>query len=68
MPNFTESMNSERYWKDATTFKPERWLDDDGQLKNEIPKSFIPFGIGLCNSINTTYLLDLTDENKNFNI
>ena len=47
LPNFTESMTNEKYWKDATTFKPERWLNEDcTALKKEIPKSFFPFSIG----------------------
>ena len=45
--NVAESMTTDRYWEDPLSFKPERWLNKEGTaLKKEIPKSFIPFGIG----------------------
>ena len=46
LANFTESMVTERYWKDAKSFNPERWLDENEKLKKELPKSFMPFSVG----------------------
>ena len=32
------------YWGDGTTFRPERFLDEEGQVKRD--EHFIPFSIG----------------------
>ena len=41
------SHHDESYWKDATTFRPERWLNQDNSIENH--SHFIPFGIGKRN-------------------
>eukprot|EP00794_Sanderia_malayensis_P012085 gene12085-13329_t len=38
--------NDERYWKDPKSFKPERWLNEDGEFVPGIRKSYLPFGAG----------------------
>ena len=37
----------DEYWGDSKTFRPERWLTEDNQLKSHT--HFIPFGIGKRN-------------------
>lgn len=34
----------EDFWKDPYVFRPERFLDETGQLV--VPERFIPFGLG----------------------
>ena len=36
----------EREWTDATAFKPERFLDSDGNFVHGMNTSFLPFGAG----------------------
>lgn len=42
-PVFTEIMKGD-YWKDGMTFTPERFLDEEGNVKKD--ERFIPFSIG----------------------
>ena len=36
----------ERYWNDPDTFKPERWIDENGNFSPNICKSYLPFLMG----------------------
>ena len=42
-PLLTELLKGD-YWGDGTTFRPERFLDEEGQVKKD--EHFIPFSIG----------------------
>lgn len=33
------------YWEDQHSFKPERWLDDNGHFATK-KEGFMPFGVG----------------------
>ncbi|CAG0896004.1 unnamed protein product [Darwinula stevensoni] len=35
----------ERYWEAPNVFRPERFLDENGNLRSNVP-SFLPFGLG----------------------
>jgi len=36
----------ERYWNDPEIFKPERWIDENGNFAPNICKSYLPFLMG----------------------
>lgn len=38
-------MNTDSYWKDPFEFKPERFIDEEGNLINH--DNFAPFGYGI---------------------
>ena len=47
MANMSEAMFNEMDYPNPQEFLPERWLNSDQTaLKTEIPKSYMPFGIG----------------------
>ena len=39
-------MTSPDVFEDATTFKPERWLDSNGKYLTTKPAGFVSFGMG----------------------
>ena len=39
-------MTNPDVFEDATTFKPERWLDSKGKYLTTKPAGFVPFGMG----------------------
>ena len=47
MSNMTEALFNEADYPDAKAFLPERWLNQDlTRVKADVPKSYMPFGIG----------------------
>lgn len=38
-------MNTDSYWKDPIEFRPERFLDEEGNVIND--DHFVPFGYGM---------------------
>ena len=48
-------MRDPDYWQDPESFKPERFLDEDGKVIKE--ERFVPFGIGNINYFNMKPLL-----------
>ncbi|XP_022111323.1 steroid 17-alpha-hydroxylase/17,20 lyase-like isoform X2 [Acanthaster planci] len=38
--------NDTKEWNEPEKFKPERFLDDNGQLLSKLPESFLPFSAG----------------------
>ncbi|CAG5115326.1 unnamed protein product [Candidula unifasciata] len=45
LPNLDTALHDKATWgEDASSFRPERFIDDHGKL--QIPEQFIPFGIG----------------------
>ncbi|CAG5115333.1 unnamed protein product [Candidula unifasciata] len=45
LPNLDSVLHDKAIWgEDAMSFRPERFIDNDGKLKN--PEQFIPFSIG----------------------
>ena len=43
LPIMTEILKGD-HWTDGTMFRPDRFLDDDGQIKKD--EHFIPFSVG----------------------
>ena len=39
-------MTNPDVFEDATTFKPERWLESNGKYLTTKPAGFVPFGMG----------------------
>lgn len=45
VPNLDSVLHDKKIWgADAMSFRPERFLDDEGKIRN--PEEFIPFGLG----------------------
>ena len=44
--NYYGLTRDERYWQEPETFKPDRFLDEDGKLQNNLLDKFYPFGVG----------------------
>lgn len=44
--NYYGLTRDERYWKEPEQFKPYRFLDENGKLRNNLVDKFYPFGIG----------------------
>lgn len=44
--NYYSLTRDERYWEEPEQFNPYRFLDENGNLKNELLEKFYPFGVG----------------------
>ena len=44
--NYYGLTRDERYWQEPETFKPDRFLDQNGKLQNNLIDKFYPFGVG----------------------
>ena len=44
IPFLDSALHDPKVWPDHEEFRPERWIDESGKLKND--PSYMPFGIG----------------------
>ncbi len=44
--NYYGLTRDERYWQEPETFKPDRFLDQNGKIQNNLLDKFYPFGVG----------------------
>jgi methyl farnesoate epoxidase/farnesoate epoxidase len=56
LPNLSSVLLDPEYWGDPEVFRPERFLDSEGNLVKE--ERFIPFGLGKPRRILSSHMLN----------
>ncbi|KAH6926449.1 hypothetical protein HPB50_018709 [Hyalomma asiaticum] len=56
VPNFWAVHNDPTLWEEPSTFRPERYLSEDGKMMKLKPEYLIPFSLGRRNCVGETFV------------